>query len=435
MPKYSNKNIYKNSILSMGFKVISALLSLISAPLILRCLGDEKYGAWATMLSLISWVYYCDLGIGNGLRNKLASTIAVNDINNSRKYLGTGYTLIAMISGMVIILSSVLLVLFDVGEWIGINITDENIRVCLLFAIIFACINFVMCLSNNVLFALQKASLVNFFSCLSQLFFVSLLYIYSVTGISSLILMALGEGLAQLLKNIIETIYVFKKNPELQFSLKDYDKRYTKGILSFGIQMFLVQIAALVLNSTDNLVITRLFGSAAVTPYNFCYKYFNMIQTMYVALITPLLSAYTAAETLHDYNWMRKSIRKNALVFFVFAIGTIIASIIFRPVCKVWLQKDLLFEDGLVFYTSLYFILLMFSHIFSTFLTGISCIKETTIATVVGTVINIPVSVFLARYLGMGTSGVILGSAISLIVTILVAPAVTVRELRRIRRL
>ena len=51
-------------------------------------LGDEKYGIWATILSFISWIYYCDLGIGNGLRNKLASTIVIGDKEASKKYLG-----------------------------------------------------------------------------------------------------------------------------------------------------------------------------------------------------------------------------------------------------------------------------------------------------------------------------------------------------------
>ena len=407
--RYENKVIYKNSILSAGYKIVSAILSLISASLLLNCLGEEKYGVWVTILSLISWIYYCDLGIGNGLRNKLASALAVDNINASKKNLGTAYTLIGFISIIVFLAVLVLLYIF------------------------FACTNFIMSLANNVLFAVQKASLVNLFSCLSQLIFVILLGIYAATGINTILFMALGEGIAQLLKNVVETIFVFRKFPELQFSIHDYDKEYTRGILSFGIQMFLVQIAALILNSTDNIVITKLFNASAVTPYNFCYKYFNMIQMMYVALITPLMSAYTAAYTLKDKNWIVKSIKKNIQLFIVFATGSFIAALIFKPFTLVWLQKDLNFDLRLIICTFIYFVLLMYSHIFSTFLTGISCIKETTVATMIGTIINIPVSVFLAKNMEMGVAGVILGSAVSLLVIVIVAPYVAFRELRRIR--
>lgn len=430
---YSEKKIYKNSIYSTVYRVISAGLSLISAPLLLYCLGDAKYGAWATLLSFISWIYYCDLGIGNGLRNKLASSIAIGNNKDSKKYLATAYVLLAGITLVVFIVAFFLFCVFDIGSWVGITIAGENVRVCLIVAILFACINFIMSLANNVLYAVQQASLVNFFSCFAQLVFTILLGIYAVTGINAVLFMAIGEGCSQLLKNILETIYVFKKNPNLKFSIRDYDKEYTGGILSFGLQMFLVQIAALVLNSTDNIIITKLFGTAAVTPYNFCYRYFNMIQTLYVALITPLLSAYTAAYTLKDITWINRALKKNILLFVVFMFGTIFAAFIFEPFSLIWLHEDLNFGIDMIICTALYFILLMFNHIFSTFLSGISCIKETTIATVIGTAINIPLSIFLAKEVGIGTSGVILGSAISLTISTVVAPIIARRELNKLR--
>ena len=65
---YSSKKVFKNSALSVLYKGIGMVLSLISAPLILNCLGEEKYGVWVSLLSIVSWIYYLDLGIGNGLR-------------------------------------------------------------------------------------------------------------------------------------------------------------------------------------------------------------------------------------------------------------------------------------------------------------------------------------------------------------------------------
>lgn len=431
---YGNRIIYKNAVVSMGCKIISACLSLISAPMLLHCLGDEKYGIWVTMLSLVSWIYYCDLGIGNGLRNKLASTIVLGDGRLAKKYLGSAYILIAKISFLVFAFTSIFLCAFDIEKLFGFSIKGEDIRTCLIAALLFACINFVISLVNNVLYALQKAGFVGLFSCCSQSLFILLLGIYLSTGISTILFIAIGEGFTQLIKNIIETIYVFKTNAYLKFSLRDYDKKYTRGILSFGLQMFLVQMAALVLNSTDNLVITKLFGPTAVTPYSICYKYFNMFQMLYVALITPLLSAYTAAYTLKDVSWIYKSLKKNILLFCLFTMGIIIAALTFRPFTIIWLRNSLRFSTDLIVCTVLYFVLLMFGHIFSTFLTGISCIKEMTIATLIGTVVNIPVSIFFARNLDMGASGVILGSAISLAMTVIVAPIISIRELRKMRR-
>lgn len=430
---YGDNVIKKNAVLSLIYKIASAGLSLISAPLLLHCLGENKYGIRATLMSLISWIYYCDLGIGNGLRNKLAASLVIRDYEKSRKFIGISYVVVTFMSILVFGIVLIFIYCLDVEEYLNLEITDENIKLCLLIAFLIACINFVTSLANNMLYALQKASMVSLFGVIGQLLFIVSLVMCLVTGKKWLLIITFTEGCTQFIKNIIETIYVFKKNPELKFGKKDIEFKYTKEIMSFGVQMFIVQIAALVLNSTDNIIITRIMGVTAVTPYSFCYTYFSMINTFYVALITPFLSAYTAAYTLHDIVWIKRTIKKNVWVYIVFVIGTIFATLFFKPFTIVWLQKELYFEKGLVLTSAFYFILLMFNHIFSTFLTGIGRIKETMIATSFGTILNIPISVFLARNLELGVTGVVLGSVISLLVGVWVTPLVMLLELNRFK--
>ena len=48
--------------------------------------------------------------------------------------------------------------------------------------------------------------------------------------------MTFAEGFSQFIKNIIETIYVFNKYPELKPKKSNVDFYYSKGIMSFGIK-------------------------------------------------------------------------------------------------------------------------------------------------------------------------------------------------------
>ena len=431
---YSDNVIKKNAILSLIYKIISAGLSLVSAPLLLHCLGENKYGIRATLMSLISWIYYCDLGIGNGLRNKLASSLAIQDYEKSRKYIGISYIAVIFMSILVFGIVLIFVYCLDIETILNLETTDENIKLCLLIAFLIACINFVTSLANNVLYALQKASMVSLFGVVGQFLFIISLVLCLVTGKKWLLIITFAEGFTQLIKNIIETVYVFEKNPELKFGRRDIEFGYAKEIMSFGIQMFIVQIAALVLNSTDNIIITRIMGAAAVTPYSFCYTYFSMINTFYVALITPLLSAYTAAYALYDIEWIKKTIKKNVWIYIMFAIGTVLAILFFKPFTVIWLQKELYFERGLILATAFYFMILMFSHIFSTFLTGIGKIKETTIATIIGTILNVPMSVFFAQKLVLGATGVVLGSIASLLIGVVIGPLKMMSVLKNLKR-
>ena len=83
----SEKNINKNIALGLVYKPLSMLLSYLYIPVALAYLGDEKYGVWATVLSVLSWISLFDIGIGNGLRNKLAENLKNYDSLKTRKYV------------------------------------------------------------------------------------------------------------------------------------------------------------------------------------------------------------------------------------------------------------------------------------------------------------------------------------------------------------
>ena len=87
----NNKRIIKNIGVSMIMKPISMLLSLVYTPLALAFLGEAKYGIWAIILNIVSWINYFDIGIGNGLRNRLAEAIALDDKEDAQKYVSTAY--------------------------------------------------------------------------------------------------------------------------------------------------------------------------------------------------------------------------------------------------------------------------------------------------------------------------------------------------------
>lgn len=432
--KYKGNVILKNSTLSLGYKGISMILSLISSPLLLNILGNYKYGVYTSALSIVSWIYYFDLGIGNGLRFKVTEFISKSDYDSARKTVTVSYIMVSVVMMFLVIIIGILSLFFDTTSFFGIEIKSENLNVILLISIILASINFVFSLVNNILLATQESSKVNFFSLLGQVFFIIGLIFYIKWGISLIIMISFAEGGAQLLKNIIETIYVFKRYPKLKPGRGYVDFYYSKGIMSFGLKMFAIQMASLVLNSTDNLLILKLFGAEAVTPYSFIYKYFGIINTVFTIIIGPVMSAYTMAYAKKDYNWIKKTFKRLMILFVCIMLGTIIAACIFRPFSRIWLRKNMEFDGKLIWLTCFYFIMLMFSHNFSTFVNGIGSVNETTIAVILEAVLNIPLSIFLAKGCGMGVNGIIMGSILCICFVNIIYPYITVREFRKMSR-
>ena len=80
------------------YKAIAMLASFMYIPLMIHYLGQEQFGILATLLSVMSWVVFFDLGVGNGLRNKVAEALARNEKEEAGQYVASGYTLIGIIA-------------------------------------------------------------------------------------------------------------------------------------------------------------------------------------------------------------------------------------------------------------------------------------------------------------------------------------------------
>ncbi|MBQ5911837.1 MAG: hypothetical protein IIW93_01920, partial [Bacteroidaceae bacterium] len=88
----------KLNIISMLFiKGGSILIGLLLLPLTLDYVDSETYGVWLTISSMVAWISFFDVGLGNGLKNKLAEALAQKDTELGKKYVSTTYALMTLI--------------------------------------------------------------------------------------------------------------------------------------------------------------------------------------------------------------------------------------------------------------------------------------------------------------------------------------------------
>ena len=106
----------KNIIASFFLKGISILINLILIPLTIDYLNPTNFGIWITLTSIIAWFNYFDIGLGNGLRNKLAAAKAKGDIELGQVYISTTYALITIIAVVFFILFTIINPFLNWGE-------------------------------------------------------------------------------------------------------------------------------------------------------------------------------------------------------------------------------------------------------------------------------------------------------------------------------
>lgn len=148
---------------SVFYKLLGVAISFIAVPLMIRYLGNERYGIWSTMLSIFSWIILFDVGIGNGLRNKLTESLAKGSLEDAKRYVSTGYIALGAISFFLFV---VFIVCGQNINWQVVFNTNRvglsELKTSVTLAGSFIIINFWLSLINQVLNGLQKTSLVVF---------------------------------------------------------------------------------------------------------------------------------------------------------------------------------------------------------------------------------------------------------------------------------
>lgn len=419
-----------NMLFSGIVKPLSMILSYIYIPIALDFLGIEKYGIWSTILTILSWISYFDVGVGNGLRNKLTQSLSRED-GQGRKLVSSAYAFISAIMISVAAIFSIIAMFIDWKRVFGVSDIDENLTGVVIISVIFVAISFVLSICNNALYAMQKAAVVSFAGLIIQaLNLIGILFLSNFFN-GNLYVMALVYGLSTISVYILENILVYYKNREIRPSFKSVDINVGKNLTNLGLQFFVIQICALILFTTDSLIISFLYGAADVTPYNMVNKLYNVIIGIFSALLVPIWNAVVKANIEKRYVTIKKTIINLYLLMIPFLILTIILTIIFIPLSNWWLGQKLDYGNYLIVFGAMYCIISIWTNTHGIIANGLEILKEQMTMSIIQAVINIPVSIYLAKIVNLGVAGILLGTNISLLISSIWLPILIFKQLKQ----
>ena len=414
----------------MLMKPLSIILGMVYTPIALSYLGDEKYGVWAIILSVVSWINYFDIGIGNGLRNKLTEAIALDDYKSARSYVSTAYCGTIGISFVFCLLITAIWNIFNLSNFFQLNTGSENANLIVFISVLFVCINFVLSLSRTSAYAIQQPGIISVAGVIGQALQIGAVLVISKIFHQSLMAIAVIFGIVSLTDSIIVYLVVARNREYVRPRLSEANRKHMKALLTLGAGFFIMQISSLVLNTTDNLLIANLYGSADVTPYNMVYKVFYMLVQFHGIIIMPMWSAYTEATAKRNMAWIRRTMKRINLITVVFAAGAVIGIFVFEPLAAIWLGKRLEYGTTLIVLVAVYMIIQMFANNYSSLLCGVGKIRESTIIAAVSAILNIPLSILFAQTCGMRLGGIILGSLSVMAISFVALPIISRRWLK-----
>ena len=415
--------IKKNIILLTLLKIINVLVGLLIVPLTLNYLEPNKYGIWLTISSIIAWVGYFDLGLSNGLRNKLGEAFAVNDLITARILVSTTFASLLII---VLLINTIFWILNPFLNWTTIlnvkNSMSNEIHILVIFVFTLFSLQFLTGVVTAVISTDQRPALANSFSVFSSLLSLGAIYLLTLTTKNSLLYLGLTLSTISFLVPLLASFFFFKfkyKHISPKFESIDFSK--IKGIAIQGVQFFFLQIASLILTMTDLLIISRLYGPEKVVPYNIAYKLFGFVIVIFGMFTTPFWAAYNEAYNKNDIDWIKRATNKMVFIWGIIAIGVVFLIFISNYIYKIWLGSQVSIDLSLSVYMGIYVLLQTLNSIFATFIFATGKLRLLTFFSILVAGINIPLCFFFARDLEFGPQGIILATISCTFINLIIA--------------
>jgi len=201
--------------------------------------------------------------------------------------------------------------------------------------------------------------------------------------------------------------------------------------MGLSLAFFCIQLCMIVIFTTDNLIITNLIGPEEVASYDIVYKLFQVVITISIIAQDPLWALYTDAYQKRDFKWIKQTLNRLNKLFIIF-IGCVVLLYFFaNPIIKFWIQRDLNISKNLILFMSLFVLVRVYGIIYMNFLNSIGKVKLQMWLYFFGAIVNIPLSIYFVNYCNFGSSGVILGTIISILSLSFILPIQAYRNLRR----
>ncbi len=387
--------IVKNVVASFLIKGWTVAVQLALVPLTLHCLGNYENGVWLTISSMLLWIDNLDIGLGNGLRNKLAERLALGDEEGAREAVSSTVFMLFLVIVPVAIALNVLIALSDTYSFLNVDRSVVgDLDTLLALASVLVCSTFIFKFIGNFYMGLQLPAVNNLLVTSGQtLALIGTLGVY-LSGVHSLLLIGLVNTASPLVVYLACWPVTFRgRYARLAPSWGRVTRRAMRELFSMGMRFFVLQVAGILLFLTTNIIISRVFSPGMVTPYQVAYRYFSVIILLFTIVCVPYWTATTDAYHKGDMEWIRRSGSTLDRVMLLLLAALVAMVALAGPVYRVWVGSGVDVPRAMSVLVAAYVFILALSTRYSYVLNGMGALRIQLLTTVSAAVAYVPLAV------------------------------------------
>ena len=411
-------------------RVFSSATLLLSLPLAVRYLGAERYGVWATITTTAVWVNLLDLGIANTLTNKISRAYALGDRQDAARSLTNALALNGGIAGLAACAFALLLPHMNWARLLNlsVSISAAEVRHTVTVAVTLMLLALPCNLINKVLAGYQELHRSNYAACAGTVASLCGLALGIALHVSMPVLFVMSIGCLIFASLAMLVLVVGFQKPWLRPRASFLERGLMRELLASGSSFFFIQVAAVVVFSSDNLIVSHYLGPAEVTPYSVTWRVVGWVAVLQSLIFPALWPAYAEAYARRDYGWIRRtfaitmtgSIALNALcVSILLPFG--------RGFIRLWAGTAAVPTWPLLLAMCIWALISGFMTVESCLLAALNRTRAQAVLSIAAAGLNIALSLLWVRQIG--SLGVIAGTIVSYLLVLVVPQTMIVRSL------
>lgn len=414
--------VIKGAASAAGAKLLLSGVSLFTLPLAVRYLGAERYGIWVTVSTITSWIALLDLGISNTLTNSISTAFANDDNSMAAHHTSNALMITLSIAGLLGLISAVVWANTDWMHLFNVSTRVQAGEVRQTVAIAFALVLLspTCALGGKVLSGYQETHTYNFISAAGA--------VGSLIGLAIGVMLHFNMPMLFLCTSGTVTAcglgtlgwIVFFHKPWLRPRLAYIQLPVIRELTGSGASLFIIQIASIVVFSTDNLIVGHYLGASEVTPYSVTMRLVAYAQLLPTFLFPSLWPAYAEANARRDFRWIRRAFSFTMMgSLLTMALSLTVFVIFGRVFIRWWAGTAAVPTQLLIVAMAVWTLISALTGVQSCLLSAVGRTRVQATLSIIAAGVNVALSIYLVQIIG--SLGAVLGTIISYL-TIVVLP-------------
>lgn len=397
------KNAKRTIVSSLILKLLTILVPFLMRTIIIYTLGNLYLGLGSLFSSILNTLSLAELGIGSALIFSMYKPVAENEIDKVCALLNV-YKKIYYIIGLAILIIGLILIPF-LNSFIKGDYPEEiNIYFLYIMQLISTVAGyFFLAYRGSVLTAYQRTDVLNLVNFVADMIMYAL-QIISLLVFRNYYLYVFVMLVKCIIYNLVISRIVSVKYPNLIAKGK-IDKETEKQIIKKTGALTGHKIAEVVINSTDNILISMILGLNMVTIYN---NYFYII----TALSGVVLLVFSGLNSIVGNYLITKDGESiyslfgtlNYINAFIIVVCSTCLINVYQPFMTIWTGDENVMPMYIVLLFAAYFYTLRIRTVMMLFQNAAGIWEKDLIKAYVMTLLNLVIDIILMPKIGVGSA-------------------------------